>query len=51
MQSSNPPPGKPMTIRGADGKPHLVSDLDPISRPATRPRIRPIVPNIFRTPD
>jgi len=41
---------KPVTGRGSDGRAHLVSDM---KRQDARPplRIRPIVPNIFRTPN
>jgi len=51
MQSQTPSDSKPMTVRGADGKPHLVSDMKRQPRPVPLPRIRPIVPTIFRTPD
>lgn len=51
MQPQTPSDGKPMTVRGADGKPHLVSDLDRKPRPTPLPRVRPIVPPIFRAPD
>ncbi|MHA6297812.1 hypothetical protein [Devosia sp. CAU 1758] len=51
MQAQTPPSGKPMTIRGADGRPHLASDMKRQSTPVPPRRIRPIVPAIFRTPD
>ena len=52
MQQQTPSGTKPMTVRGADGKPHLLSDMKPQERPASpQPRIRPIVPKIFHTPD
>lgn len=50
MQTQTPST-KPMTIRGQDDRAHLVSDMKGQSPGAPRPRIRPIVPNIFRTPD
>ncbi|MBJ3783981.1 hypothetical protein [Devosia sediminis] len=50
MQNLTPSQGKALTMRGADGKPHLVSDMKREQRPAL-PRIRPIVPAIFRLPD
>lgn len=42
---------RPLTVRGADGRAHLVSDF--ANQGAARPvqRIRPIVPSIFRNPD
>jgi hypothetical protein len=51
MQAQTPPSGKPMTVRGADGKPHLASEMKGKSVPMPPRRIRPIVPNIFRAPD
>jgi hypothetical protein len=52
MQQPTSPGTKPMTVRGADGKPHLLSDMKPEPRPVSpQPRIRPIVPTIFRAPD
>lgn len=51
MQPQTPTKGAPMTVRGVDGKPHLVSDMKREPRPVPPPRIRPIVPNIFHTPD
>lgn len=52
MQTQPPPQApQPMTVRGADGKPHLASDMKPESKPSTQPRIRPIVPTIFKAPD
>jgi hypothetical protein len=52
MQHQSPPNSKPMTVRDADGKPHLLTDMKPEERPARpQPRIRPIVPTIFRMPD
>ncbi|MBB4051448.1 hypothetical protein GGR20_001084 [Devosia subaequoris] len=42
---------KPMTIRGEDGKPHLATDMKPQTRPVKLPRVRPIVPSIFKAPD
>lgn len=52
MQTQTPSDSKPLTIRGVDGKPHLVSDMTRQPRPVSpQPRIRPIVPTIFRAPD
>jgi hypothetical protein len=52
MQTQTPSPGtKPMTIRGKDGKPHMVSDMKPQTKPVKLPRVRPIVPSIFKAPD
>ncbi|WP_297112493.1 hypothetical protein [uncultured Devosia sp.] len=52
MQEQTPSsPGKPMTVRGEDGKPHLATDMKPQPRPAKLPRVRPIVPSIFKAPD
>ena len=52
MQTQTPPSAsKPMTIRGEDGKPHLASDMKPQKRPVKLPRVRPIVPSIFKSPD
>ena len=52
MQQQTPPEARPMTVRGKDGKAHLLSDMKPEPRPATpQPRIKPIVPTIFRAPD
>jgi len=52
MQTQTPPSAnKPMTIRGEDGKPHLASDMKPQKRPVKLPRVRPIVPSIFKAPD
>ena len=45
------PSTTPMAIRGQDNRPHLVTDMKGQVTGAPRPRIRPIVPNIFRTPD
>ena len=52
MQQQTPPEARPMTVRGKDGKAHLLSDMKPEPRPATpQHRIKPIVPTIFRAPD
>jgi hypothetical protein len=51
MQQQTPTDSKPLTIRGADGKPHLLSDMKPQKKPVSQTRIRPIVPTIFRLPD
>lgn len=52
MQTQTPPASKPMTVRGADGKPHMASDMKGTKAPKRpQPRIRPIVPSIFRAPD
>ena len=52
MQQQTPSGTKPMTVRGDDGKPHLLSDMKPEPSPAApQPRIRPIVPRIFGAPD
>jgi hypothetical protein len=50
MQQQSTSSQKPVTVRGSDGRAHLVSDM---KRQDARPplRIRPIVPNIFRIPD
>jgi hypothetical protein len=40
----------PMTVRGADGRAHLATDIK-AQAVAPRVRIRPIVPTIFRAPD
>lgn len=51
MQTLTPSTDSPMTVRGIDGKPHLVSDMKRQSAPVPPRRIRPIVPSVFRTPD
>ncbi|WP_165603123.1 hypothetical protein [Devosia elaeis] len=50
MQQQSTSSQKPVTVRGSEGRAHLVSDM---KRQDARPplRIRPIVPNIFRTPN
>lgn len=51
MQTQTPTDNRPMTVRSVDGKPHAVSDMKRPVKPVTLPRVRPIVPTIFRTPD
>lgn len=52
MQPQTPPSNtEPMTVRGEDGKPHMVSDMKPDPKPVRRTRVRPIVPAIFKAPD
>lgn len=50
MQQQSTPSQKPLTGRTADSQVHLVAEIkDKDARPKLR--IRPIVPNIFRTPN